>query len=132
MEMRKLILTMLLAAVSNAALAEWTEVGTTDDDALTAYVDTGTIVKKGSKIRMWWMNDFENEQKSGDVSYTSSRNISEFECNKKQMRQIYSSLHSESLGEGDAVAIDYEPEFKWTLIEADSIGELLFNAACGE
>jgi hypothetical protein len=128
--MRRLL--MMLLFVSGSALAcgsmeEWDEVFS--GEGVTTYADTSTINRKGNKVKMWWLSDYEEEQEIGSVSYQSAKFISEFDCVKNQFRQIYGSWHSDNMAESEAVSIEYDLQ-KWTEIEADSAEESLLKAAC--
>jgi len=63
--MKKLFLTLMLVVLSSNAMAEWVEIGATDNSTL--YFDSNTIRKSGNKVKMWSLSDFNSvEEVSGD------------------------------------------------------------------
>jgi dihydrofolate reductase len=80
---------------------------------------------------MWSMKDYAEEQSQGDVSFSSVKNINEYDCKKRQIKQLYVSEHEDSMGEGDIVFINYDPA-KWQSVETDSAEESLLKLACDE
>jgi hypothetical protein len=69
----KKILVLLLLMVSTNVMAEWTEVSSSNDVAgLTVYVDTGTIKRKGNKVKMWSLDDFKTVRESEGYRYLSA------------------------------------------------------------
>jgi hypothetical protein len=127
--MLKTIVCICLLGFSSIVFAGWDEVAS-DDDAKT-YADASTIIKKGSKAKMWSMKDYAEEQSQGDISFSSAKSINEYDCKKRQIRQLYVSEHDDSMGEGDVVLINYEPA-KWQSVETDSAEEALLKLACNE
>lgn len=128
--MRRLIVMLLFVSGSAFAcgtMEEWDE--EFSGEGVTAYANASTISRKGNKVKMWWLSDYEEEQEVGSVSYMSAKFIAEFDCAKKQIRQVYASWHPDNMGEGDAVSIDYDLQ-KWMAVEADSAEEALLKAAC--
>ena len=127
--MRKFVLMLFIAAVSNNAIAGWDEAFS--DDEVTAYADTDTLIKKGARVKMWGMLDYSAEQTADNISYQSVKTIVEYDCQKNQTRQLYVSWQSENMGAGDVVYVNYEPQ-KWAPITADSAEESLFKISCGD
>jgi hypothetical protein len=125
--MYKFLLALLLVTVSHSAMAEWEEVGSSD--TMTAYVDADTLSKKGNKVKMWWMVDISAENEANDGTQISMKFISEFDCQKNQLRQLYTSSHSEGMGEGATVSVNYDT-MKWKPIAPDSLEQSVFDAAC--
>jgi hypothetical protein len=120
---------MCLMIVSGSTLADWEEA--VSDDEVKTYADSSTIIKKGDKVKMWSLQDYADAQSADDLSYLSVKNINEYDCKRRQIKQLYVSRHDENMGEGDILFINYEPE-KWQTVEADSAEESLLKVACGE
>ena len=126
--MNKLLLGMLLVAVSTSALAEWVEVG--KSDMVTAYVSSTSIKKKGSKVKMWHMQDYLNENYTSDgQAYLSTKQQSEFDCSAEKVKRISFVWYSGKMGEGNSIIIDNE-QGKWVPVVPGSQGEVLLNIAC--
>lgn len=58
--MLKLFLIFALVFVSNSAHAEWSKIGSANDD--TVYVDTSTIKRNDDTVRVWVLHDFIKEK----------------------------------------------------------------------
>lgn len=127
--MKRILLSLLLLVMCQSALAAWEEVGS--DDTMTVYVDTDTLIKKGNKVKIWWLFDLSEEEVVDGISQMSMKYISEFDCVKKQSRQLYASSHSEAMGEGETVSINYD-SMKWKPIDTESLDQSVFDAACVE
>jgi hypothetical protein len=54
--MRKALLILLLAVVSNSAVAEWVQVG--GNETAITYADPATIRKAGNVVTMWRLLDY--------------------------------------------------------------------------
>ena len=55
--MKKLLLTLLLAAVSSSAMAEWVYVAKNKEGTYAVYADPTTIRKAGNTVKMWGLDD---------------------------------------------------------------------------
>jgi hypothetical protein len=132
----KALLILIVLLISTSAKAGWINLGKgySHDNTFTNYVDTTTIRKTGYKTRMWDLIDFETAQKisnkGADILFRSSKTQSEYDCKKKQQRQLYMSLYTENLGKGEVVLTDNNPT-KWEPIPAGgSAAEALWKLAC--
>ena len=124
--MRKVIL-MLLAVVSNSAMAEWKDVGS--NESATIYVDPTTVQRVGNMATMWHMTDFKTAQKDMGEKYMSAKDQNEYDCKEMKSRRRASSQHSGNMGKGKVV---YSDSFttKWKPVPPDSGIEILWKFAC--
>jgi len=132
----KTLLILIVLLISTVAKAGWINLGKgySHDNTFTNYVDTTTIRKTDNKTRMWDLIDFETAQKisnkGANILFKSSKTQSEYDCKKKQQRQLYMSLYTENLGKGEVVLTDNNPT-KWEPIPASgSAVEALWKLAC--
>jgi len=127
--MRKVILLMLLAVESSSAMAEWVKVSSSDDGNATAYVDSSTILKNGSKVEIWTLLDFRIAKTTGGKTYLSTRQQNEFDCKERKRRLLTYSLYSGNMGSGNVV---YENSNigNWDVIPPDSLGEDFWIFSC--
>src|ERR1035438_1213371 len=117
--MHKIILMLLLAAVSSSAMAEWVMVSQSKET--TAYFNPSTIKKKGEKVKMWDMLDFRRADKTDDgKTFISNMAQDEFDCSEEQSRNLYSSGYSENMGKG-VIVFHYSINGEWVPIVPDSI-----------
>jgi hypothetical protein len=133
MVMKKIILMLLLTAVSSSSYADWVNFGTsvTRDGNVTAYVNQTTIQKNGSKSKMWILYDAKVPRKLGTLSYRSSMGQNEYDCETRQSRNLAIFLYSEKLGHGDVVSSSSTPDSDWEPASPDSMGGHLLKYACG-
>lgn len=128
--MRKAIFMMLLmATMSNSAMAEWTNVGSTSN--FTAYANLSSIRKAGSRVKMWSMDDYKTIRTDGYVSFISRKQLNEYDCKEEQARILGLSYHSENMGEG-SVPYKNSDRGNWSPVTPDSVSEVLWKIACGK
>lgn len=129
--MRKLLLLLVLVIINTGAMAEWTVVKWNHEDGgLTLYVDYTTIHKKGDRVRMLSLADFEVVEKN-EVDLFSSRAQNEYDCKEKKIRQLFYSLYSGSMGKGKMEHSNSE-HLKWIPIQPESMEEAMWTVACGK
>ena len=106
--MKKTILTLLLAAMSTGAIAEWVETFVfTNDKSTKFYANPSSINRAGSKATMWTMMSSSTELKMDDVKYRSFQSMNEYDCAQRLVRNIETRYYSEPMGGGFRVQ---EPE----------------------
>lgn len=129
--MHKVILMILLAAISSNAAAGWVRVTGDADGGLAVYADPTTMRKSGNSVKMWSLHDFKTAQiDDGGDPYLSSIFQNEYNC-KKELRQVLEiSNFSGRMGSGEVV-FSYHDAGKWTPFEFESVSEHLWKFACG-
>ena len=130
--MRKAILMMLLAVVSNSAVAGWVVIG--DGESVTIYANPSTIRTGGNKVKMWYLSDYKIAKTTANkfgvyVAYMSDKSQAEFDCRGEQYRTLYFSFHSENMGGGNVVYSNDDP-YKWMPIPPESLIESIWKFAC--
>jgi hypothetical protein len=77
--LRKANLMMLLAVVSNFAVAGWVEVG--GNETATTFADPATIRKAGNMVEMWHLVDYTKARGiEGIRPYLSMKARDEYDC----------------------------------------------------
>jgi len=127
--MHKIVLTMLLAAVSNGVMADWRAVGSNENT--TIYIDTATIQRTGHMALMWHLTDFKIPQKDMGDKYLSTKDQNEYDCKEEKLRRRASSEHSENMGKGKIVYSDSYTT-RWKPVPPDSGVEILWKFACNK
>ena len=128
--MKKLPLTLLLVIVSGSVMAEWVRVDYDSDNGITTYVNFFTILKSGDLVKMWDLRDYKKGQELAFLPlYMSVKRQSEFNCKEEQMKELNASYHAKSMGEGEVIYIDKNPD-NWSTISPDSIDKKLWKLAC--
>jgi len=129
--MNKIILVILLAVMSSSVMAEWVEIGVTDNG--TFYVDPTTIRKSGNKVKMWMLLDLNSVKESAaGIKFLSTKNQDEYDCKEEQYRTLYFSWHSENMGRGIVVYSNNEPNKNLSPFPPEDINESLWEFACGK
>lgn len=124
--MRKAILMVVLAVVSNSAMAEWVKIGS--GGGSTSYADPTTIRKNGNMVKMWSLSDYVTP--TGRLSYMSSKTLDEYDCKEEQSRMLTSSVFSRNMGEGEVVFAG-PGDLRWVPVAPGSEAKVLWNFACG-
>jgi len=127
-EMKKLLLTLILAAVSSSAKAEWVEIGTTNKS--TVYADPTTIRKLGNKVKMWALWDYLTAPEGDSKPHMSVRIQNEYNCKEETSRQIYATTFSGNMAEGNT--INRQGGREWQPVAPRTFGETLWKFACGK
>jgi hypothetical protein len=127
--MHKIVLMMLLAAVSSGAMAEWKAVGSNESTAI--YIDLATIKKTGNMALMWHLTDYKTPQKDMGDKYLSTKDQNEYDCKEEKLRRRASSEHSENMGKGRIVYSDSYTT-RWKPVPPDSGIEILWRFACNK
>jgi hypothetical protein len=127
--MRKSLLMLMLIFISTSVMAEWTALKWSHEDGgLTLFVDYTTIRKEGDKVKMLSLVDFKVIEKDETDLY-SSRAQNEYDCKEKQIRQLFYSLYSDSMGKGKMEHANSE-HLNWLPVQPGSMEEAMWEAAC--
>jgi hypothetical protein len=124
--MKKAILTLLLAAMSTGALAEWVKVAETKIDFL--YFDPTTIRNNGNMRRVWELQDLKQGTQTGIMSV---RALSEYDCKEERFRTLSVTTHSEPMAVGRALDSG-DLSGKWHDVPPSSIVSVVFKAVCAK
>lgn len=126
--MRKIILMMLLAVVSNSAMAEWVKVGAGGGAEILA--DPATIRKTGNMVKMWVLFNFSTPRELTDgPTYLSMKIQEQYDCEEEQTRSLYSTIYPEKGGKGNEVGNKSTPG-NWLPVSPKSVSEILYKVAC--
>ena len=126
--MRRLALTLTLAALSCNAAADWVIVS--DNDDYIAYADPATISREGDRVRMSDLVDLKMPRPSPYGNpHASSTAHSEFDCQNPRIRTIAFYLHSGQTGEGDIVETVAESN-GWLPVAPGTLLSMLWKFAC--
>jgi hypothetical protein len=132
---RKVVLMIALGLTCGSAMAEWTAVGISADEQTVIYADKGSILSRGSRVKMWHLFDFKSAKPSTSVKgkfYLSSKGQKEYDCSEEKISLLAYSHHTKGLGKGEILVSNYSVKDDWEAIAPDSIDKILFNIACGK
>lgn len=107
-------------------------VGSMGEDGFESYyANRNGIVRKGNKVKMLVLVDFENEKTGADgEAYFSVKMNMEFDCKKNLHRMLSLSLFTGIKGSGDEIKYDIQME-PWARMAKKSMIKHLFDVACG-
>lgn len=129
--MKKIILAslvLLMAVLSNSAMAEWVRVHS--NDKVTVYADPATVRKRLYVVKIWTLFDFKTENVLSDGNqYMSIMREAEFNCRENQQRMISYSIHAGRMGKGKALDSGNEPQ-EWKPVSKTSIALDMKRYAC--
>ena len=99
--MNKLLIAALLVVFSTSVLAEWTDVGSSDNS--TGYADFSTIRKSGNKVKIWNLIDFKVVQTTDGKRYLSTTAQNEYDCKEETWRNLAFIWYSKNMEQGEVV-----------------------------
>ena len=122
---------LLLAGLSNNAMAEMIEIGKGTDGEVVS-VDPITAHKIGSTATMWGRISFSKPQKfPGRPDYLSKLTQVQYDCPGKLTRTLYTNYFSEKDGKGKKIFFeDTSTLLKWNRVSPGSVPEILFKYVC--
>jgi hypothetical protein len=125
-----LALITLLVLSSGPAYAEWVAVSVNDETGVTAYFDPHTIRRKGELVKMWVLYDYKTVQ-TMIISFLSIRKQHQFDCAEERTRTFAERYFTGNMGSGKVV-FNNSDEGKWSPVQPGSVGQILWNYACGK
>jgi hypothetical protein len=118
---------LLLALVSDYALAEWINVG--GDEYSTIFADPSSILRAGNIVKMLSLYDTDIAQVAGSISFMSSKTLDEYDCKEKRSRTLAFYWYSGNMGEGNLLYGNTDPG-EWGSVIPKSLSETLWGFAC--
>jgi hypothetical protein len=126
-----LIALTLLVLSSGPACAEWVKVSDSDEIGKTVYVDPTKIRRNSNLAKMWQFYDYKTVQTVGGVRFLSAKEQWEFDCAEDRSRVLALKEYSGNMGSGTVVYTNSQVG-KWLPVMPDSIGQTVWNVACGK
>ena len=130
--MEKILRALLLAMISTGALAEWT--GIMGNGSTHIYADLASVNKAGNSAKMMELYDFNTIQELSGAKYLSWKQLSEYDCKKKQIRAITIAFFSGNMGGGTQTypgGLDFRVPYPWGPVGLiGTASEQLWKTAC--
>lgn len=123
------LLFIALTLMPSPAWAGWQLVSETRESIL--YIDLDSAQKNGQLVQAESSQDFHLIQKLVGHAYLSAKFINEYDCEKKQLRQISLTIFPENMANGDILFSEKTPQ-DWAPLQPGSTGEALWQQACGK
>jgi hypothetical protein len=125
--MSKIILMVLLAIASGSAAADWAVFSRNND--FTGYIDSTSIIRTNNLVRVSSLIDFRAVRTDAGKTFVSVKAQHEFNCAEGQVRKLFLSELSGSMGKGEIVNYSYKIG-NFELIQPSSILEALWRVVC--
>ncbi len=129
--MKKILLTLILALIAHAVMADWSLVDESADGSTIVYADFDTIQKIDDNIEMWSLADFKTVKEFSGIEFLSSKYKKEYDCKQEQARMLAFTLFSANRGEGQVVYSNDDPD-EWEPVAPGSVAKTLLETACGK
>lgn len=129
--MNKLLLIIMLVAVSNSVLAEWTLVQTGKES--NEYADPTTIRVSGSLAKMWSLTNISKNIKNirpGEKAF-AVKTVREYDCKEHKSRLLFIAWYNDYMGTGGIERSSERPDAKWKTV-TPGIRETCWKIACGK
>jgi hypothetical protein len=127
----RLIVALLMMALSAPAWAEWVKIAESNLRAL--YYNPAAISQQGDLRRVWTLQD--NKQRDQD-GVLSRHYLSEFDCKAGRQRLLSVSTHAERMARGKTITLRRyaleEPEGKWFNVAPNSFSAHLMKLVCAK
>lgn len=122
--MKAIFLSLLLAAFSSTALADWVAINKSKDFF---YYPT-SLKTQGKYVRVWGMVNY--EEPSQNAYPKSKKMFLECDCHEGQVKTLAFSFYSEKMGKGDVLAENNYATGPWRWVQPNTLDEALFNLSC--
>ena len=119
----------ILLVNSSSAHAEWVAVSAIDNEGVTIYVDPATSQRKGDRVTMSELIDYETIQTEKGASFLSARLQREYDCAGDLHRTLTLTQLSGNMGTGKVILITSDTQ-KWEPVDPGSVAKRLWRFAC--
>jgi hypothetical protein len=119
----------ILLVNSGSAHAEWVAVSAIDKAGVTVYVDPTTSHRKGDRVTMSELIDYETIQTEKGASFLSARLQREYDCAGDLHRTLTLTQLSGNMGTGKVILITSDTQ-KWEPVDPGSVAKRLWRFAC--
>ena len=134
-KMNKYLLMALLTFVCGNAMAEWVMVGN-DDPYFNSYADPSTILRNGSRVKMWSLDIFKYPQHGAidindGIEYSAVKYRNEYDCKNEKSRVLrIENFVTVTSSYPIHTVISKKPS--WYEISAGTKGMEMYIFACGK
>lgn len=119
----------ILLVNCGSAHAEWVAVSAIDNEGVTVYVDPTTSHRKGDRVTMSELIDYETIQTEKGASFLSARLQREYDCAGDLHRTLTLTQLSGNMGTGKVILITSDKQ-KWEPVDPGSVAKRLWRFAC--
>ena len=127
--MKKMLLVLLLAALSASAHAEWTRIEY-PSKAFVLSVENDPLVKQDpNSVKLWHLMDFGEAQSLDGRPFLSIKARDEYDCGRGMRRDLMHLWHFGNMADGTLLKAAYKPG-SWSAPAAGSVEEALMRLVC--
>lgn len=130
--MKKLLFTLLLAAISSHALADWKLIAT-DEEKTNFFIDPNSIKKYGSRVIVLELTSYATPQTYIDANkpYLSLKSKVAYDCKNKTQKYLFIKGYEDEMGKSKEVYVISSKITEYT-IPPESIASALIKAVCSK
>ncbi len=125
--MKPTLVSLALLLSAAPALAEWTELG--GSEQVTFYADPATLASAEGTASMWTLVNLKRPRRNGEVSFSSIRARFEFDCPGQRVRELESHFHAGEMAAGAEVAGSTEAGV-WEALTEGTVKHEVARLAC--
>ena len=129
--MKRFALTLALALLNGAALAEWVEIEKFED-GIRVFVDRTSLRRSGDMAQLEHLVRWSEPQRDeGLPAYLSTIVRTAYNCTSKREKYLSSTSYAGAMGNGAKVVADDNEAQGWYSISESSMEDKLWKIACG-
>jgi len=125
----KIFLILILVLFNNIAFSAWDPIHDDKETGTAYFLDVKRIIQNKEKIRLWMLEDYEQEQIVKNLKYLSLKVFAEFNCSSSQIKVLAYSVYQENMGKGEILFSKGSP-MPWGKILPNSINHTYLELAC--
>ena len=128
---KRFALTLALALLNGAALAEWVEIEKFED-GIRVFVERSSVRRSGDTAQLEHLVRWSEPQRDeGLPPYLSTSVRTAYDCIGKREKYLASTSYAGAMGNGAEVLADDDEVEGWYSISVASMEEKLWKIACG-
>ena len=125
----KILLILILVLFNNIAFSAWDPIHVDKKTGTAYFLDVKHIIQNKEKIRLWMLEDYEQEQIVKNLKYLSLKIFAEFNCSSSQIKVLAYSVYQGNMGEGEILFSKGNP-IAWEKILPNSVNYYYMNLVC--
>ena len=125
----KIFLILILVLSNNIAFSAWDPIHEDKETGTSYFLDPEKILPNKEKIRLWMLEDYEQEQIVKNLRYLSLKIFAEFNCSSSQIKILAYSVYQGNMGEGEILFSKGSP-IAWEKILPNSVNHHYMNLVC--
>jgi len=125
----KIFLILILVFFNSIAFSAWNPIHEDKETGTAYFFDVQRIIQNKEKIRLWMLEDYEQEQIVKNLRYLSLKVFAEFNCSSSQIKVLAYSVYQENMGKGE-ILFSKGSSMPWGKILPNTINHTYLELAC--